>query len=92
MGAEISKFGRFENVQQMRRCVKSCHWSWNNDLALAGIRVGYGAFPLELASYIWRAKQPYNVSVAAEVAACAALSNPDYMKVKNLFLMRQSCS
>lgn len=46
---------------------------------LAGLRVGYGAFPLDLIEYLWRAKQPYNVSVAAEVAACAALSNPEYL-------------
>jgi len=47
--------------------------------ALAGLRVGYGAFPLDMIEYLWRAKQPYNVSVAAEVAAVAALSNLDYM-------------
>lgn len=47
--------------------------------ALAGLRVGYGAFPPGLIEYLWRAKQPYNVSVAAEVAACAALSNLGYM-------------
>lgn len=47
--------------------------------ALAGLRVGYGAFPLDLADYLWRAKQPYNVSVAAETAACAALTNPGYL-------------
>lgn len=47
--------------------------------ALAGLRVGYGAFPLDLAEYLWRAKQPYNVSVAAETAACAALTNPGYL-------------
>lgn len=47
--------------------------------ALAGLRVGYGAFPLDLAEYLWRAKQPYNVSVAAETAACAALTNPTYL-------------
>ncbi|KAF8072423.1 HISN6B [Scenedesmus sp. PABB004] len=35
--------------------------------ALAGLRVGYGAFPLGMIEYLWRAKQPYNVSVAAEV-------------------------
>lgn len=35
--------------------------------ALAGMRVGYGAFPLGMIEYLWRAKQPYNVSVAAEV-------------------------
>lgn len=47
--------------------------------ALAGLRVGYGAFPLDMIQYIWRAKQPYNVSVAAEVAGVAALSNLEYM-------------
>ncbi|KAG1366218.1 histidinol-phosphate aminotransferase, chloroplastic [Cocos nucifera] len=51
---------------------------------LAGLRVGYGAFPLSIIEYLWRAKQPYNVSVAAEVAACAALQNPGYLEsVKN---------
>lgn len=48
---------------------------------LAGLRVGYGAFPLSIIEYLWRAKQPYNVSVAAEVAACAALQNPTYLEV-----------
>lgn len=36
-----------------------------------------------LAEYLWRAKQPYNVSVAAETAACAALSNPQYLEVSS---------
>lgn len=45
-------------------------------------RVGYGAFPLGMIEYLWRAKQPYNVSVAAEVAAVAALSNLGYMEVR----------
>lgn len=49
---------------------------------LAGLRVGYGAFPLSIIEYLWRAKQPYNVSVAAEVAACAALQNPTYLEVQ----------
>ncbi|OVA01977.1 Aminotransferase [Macleaya cordata] len=47
---------------------------------LAGLRVGYGAFPLSIIEYLWRAKQPYNVSVAAEVSACAALQNPVYLE------------
>ncbi|XP_020098060.1 histidinol-phosphate aminotransferase, chloroplastic-like [Ananas comosus] len=51
---------------------------------LAGLRVGYGAFPLSIIEYLWRAKQPYNVSVAAEVSACAALKNSAYLeRVKN---------
>eukprot|EP00897_Mesotaenium_endlicherianum_P003904 jgi/Mesen1/3541/ME000198S02742 len=57
---------------------------------LAGLRVGYGAFPLGLVDYLWRAKQPYNVSVAAEVAACAALSNPAYLeRVKNALIQER---
>ncbi|XP_048327106.2 histidinol-phosphate aminotransferase, chloroplastic-like [Ziziphus jujuba] len=57
---------------------------------LAGLRVGYGAFPLSLIEYLWRAKQPYNVSVAAEVAACAALQNPTYLeKVKDALLQER---
>ncbi|KAJ4839937.1 hypothetical protein Tsubulata_042132 [Turnera subulata] len=47
---------------------------------LAGLRVGYGAFPLSIIEFLWRAKQPYNVSVAAEVSACAALQNPTYLE------------
>jgi histidinol-phosphate aminotransferase len=55
--------------------------------ALAGLRIGYGAFPRGIIEYLWRAKQPYNVSVAAELAACAALSNPGYLKtVKDLLI------
>ncbi|KDO83928.1 hypothetical protein CISIN_1g014492mg [Citrus sinensis] len=53
---------------------------------LAGLRVGYGAFPLSIIEYLWRAKQPYNVSVAAEVAACAALQNPIYLEVKEALI------
>ena len=43
--------------------------------------MGYGAFPDELIKYMWRAKQPYNVSVASETAACAALTDTTYMRV-----------
>jgi histidinol-phosphate aminotransferase len=42
---------------------------------LAGLRIGYGAFPKWLMPTLWTAKQPYNVNVAASVAAQAALAN-----------------
>ena len=45
--------------------------------------MGYGAFPLSIIEYLWRAKQPYNVSVAAEISACAALQNPTYLEVNS---------
>jgi histidinol-phosphate aminotransferase len=46
---------------------------------LAGLRVGYGAFPAALMPHLWKIKQPYNVSVAATAAAIAALEDADYM-------------
>ena len=55
--------------------------TFSKSAGLAGLRVGWGAFPLPLIGYLWRAKQPYNVGVAAETAACAALENPSYLQV-----------
>ncbi len=50
--------------------------------ALAGLRVGYGAFPLALMPHLWKIKQPYNVSVAASTAAMAALDDLDWLTDK----------
>ncbi|PWH12172.1 MAG: histidinol-phosphate transaminase [Anaerolineae bacterium] len=46
---------------------------------LAGLRVGYGAFPTWLMPTLWKAKQPYNVNVAASAAAIASLEDPEYL-------------
>ncbi len=46
---------------------------------LAGLRVGYGAFPDWLLPALWKAKQPYNVNVAASAAAIASLEDLDYL-------------
>ncbi|XP_052189825.1 histidinol-phosphate aminotransferase, chloroplastic-like [Diospyros lotus] len=54
---------------------------------LAGLRVGYGAFPLSMIDYFRKAKQPFSASVAAQAAACAALQNASYLeKVKNALI------
>ena len=42
---------------------------------LAGLRIGYGAFPKWLLPVLWTAKQPYNVNVAASVAAQVSLAH-----------------
>jgi histidinol-phosphate aminotransferase len=44
---------------------------------LAGLRVGYGAFPAWLMPALWKAKQPYNVNVAANAAAQVSLEHVD---------------
>ncbi len=42
---------------------------------LAGLRVGYGAFPQEIITHLWKIKQPYNVPVASQLAALASLQD-----------------
>ena len=44
---------------------------------LAGLRVGYGAFPSWLMPVLWKAKQPYNVNVAGSIAAQVSLEHVD---------------
>ncbi len=56
---------RHENLIVLRTFSK---WA-----GLAGLRVGYGAFPASLIPQFWKIKQPYNVSVTASAAAIAAL-------------------
>jgi histidinol dehydrogenase len=48
---------------------------------LAGLRVGYGAFPTQLIPYFWKIKQPYNISVPAATAALASLEHADAIQV-----------
>jgi histidinol-phosphate aminotransferase len=61
----------YENLMVLR--------TFSKRAGLAGLRVGYGAFPSTLMPHLWKFKQPYNVSVAASVAAIAALEDADYM-------------
>jgi histidinol-phosphate aminotransferase len=48
---------------------------------LAGLRVGYGAFPTGLTPYLWKIKQPYNVSVPAATAAIASIGHSSAIQV-----------
>ncbi|MDQ3005835.1 MAG: histidinol-phosphate transaminase [Chloroflexota bacterium] len=48
---------------------------------LAGLRIGYGAFPRWLMPTLWKSKQPYNVNVAASVAAQVSLAHADELAV-----------
>ncbi len=56
---------------------------------LAGLRIGYGAFPDWLLPHLWKIKQPYNVNVAANIAALTALQNPDWMQEKVRLLVAE---
>ncbi|NHZ72724.1 MAG: aminotransferase class I/II-fold pyridoxal phosphate-dependent enzyme, partial [Aquificales bacterium] len=49
---------------------------------LAGLRVGYGAFPDWLLPHMWKIKQPYNINVAANLAALASLEDKEWLQEK----------
>ena len=49
---------------------------------LAGLRVGYGAFPEWLLPHMWKIKQPYNINVAASLAALASLEDREWLVEK----------
>ncbi|MGE3913181.1 MAG: histidinol-phosphate transaminase, partial [Chloroflexota bacterium] len=46
---------------------------------LAGLRIGYGAFPEEVSQHLWKLKPPFNVNVAALVAMRAALEDREHL-------------
>ena len=58
---------------------------------LAGLRVGYGIFPRALMPHLWKIKQPYNINVAADVAAQVSLDDADYLleRVRQLVEQRK---
>ena len=70
LGASLSRIREVparENLIVLRTFSK---WA-----GLAGLRIGYGAFPLWLMPTLWKSKQPYNVNVAASVAAQVSLEH-----------------
>ena len=74
LGEQLSRLReapRRENLVVLRTFSK---WA-----GLAGLRVGYGAFPDWMLPALWKAKQPYNVNVAASAAALASLQDLDYL-------------
>ena len=75
LGADLSRLREVpsrENLIVLRTFSK---WA-----GLAGLRIGYGAFPLWLMPALWKSKQPYNVNVAASVAAQVSLEHVNELK------------
>ncbi len=66
-GSRIAWVQRYPNLIVLRTFSK---WA-----GLAGLRVGYGAFPLPIIEHLWKIKQPYNVNVAGQLAAQVSLGD-----------------
>ena len=56
---------------------------------LAGLRIGYGVFPQTFVPMLMKAKQPYNVSVAAEQAAVITMQNIDKININTAHIIEQ---
>jgi histidinol-phosphate aminotransferase len=66
-GSRIQWVKQYDNLIVLRTFSK---WA-----GLAGLRVGYGAFPLDIIEHLWKIKQPYNVPVAGQLAAKVSLKD-----------------
>jgi len=63
--------GQYKNLMLLRTFSK---WA-----GLAGLRIGYGLFPPEIADYLLKIKLPYNINAAALVAVQESLKDIDYL-------------
>ena len=72
LGAGLSRIHEVSSRENLAVLRTFSKWA-----GLAGLRIGYGAFPQWLMPTLWKSKQPYNVNVAASVAAQVSLEHVD---------------
>lgn len=65
-----------------------CMRTFSKWAGLAGLRVGYGIYPLDIIQHLWKIKHPFNVNVAADMAARATLQDLPYLQ-ENIRLILQ---
>jgi histidinol-phosphate aminotransferase len=63
------------------RCGVVALRTFSKAYGLAGIRVGYGLMSAEVAGYLHRVRQPFNVNQLAQVAAVAALQDTEFYEL-----------
>jgi len=79
----VPLISQYENLMVLRTFSK---WA-----GLAGLRIGYGIFPPQIADYLLTIKIPYNVNAAALVAVQESLKDIDYLlgRVKAIVAERE---
>jgi histidinol-phosphate aminotransferase len=80
-GSRIQWVWRYPNLIVLRTFSK---WA-----GLAGLRVGYGAFPPAIIEHLWKIKQPYNVPVAGQLAAQVSLADRERLLGRVAHLVEQ---
>jgi histidinol-phosphate aminotransferase len=71
-GSAVEMIGDYDNLLVVRTFSK---WA-----GLAGLRAGYAVVPASLVEILWRAKVPYNLSVASEQAILASLEDREWLE------------
>lgn len=81
--SSIPMMAGYPNIMVLRTFSK---WA-----GLAGLRVGYGVFPLRIANYLHGIRDPYNVNVAALAAVRASFQDMGYLmrNVKKIIAERE---
>ncbi|MDL2307682.1 histidinol-phosphate transaminase [Desulfovibrio sp. OttesenSCG-928-C06] len=69
----LPKLNSFPNVAILRTFSKS--------FGLAGLRIGYGIMPANLADYLCRVRLPFSVNLMAEAAGIAALQDKEFLRL-----------
>ena len=54
--------------------------TFSKSYGLAGLRLGYGVLPAELAGFYWRARLPFSVNSLAEKAGLAVLRDSEFRR------------
>ncbi|MFC2067844.1 histidinol-phosphate transaminase [Chloroflexota bacterium] len=66
--------GQYQNLMVLR--------TFSKFAGLAGFRIGYGLFPMRIADYLLKIKEPYCVSTAALIAVRESLKDIDYLMAR----------
>ncbi len=74
--ANCLKTGRPEDMNRPLVTLRT----FSKAYGLAGLRVGYGVMPKELAGILHRVRQPFNVNLLAQAGAAAALDDQDFLQ------------
>lgn len=74
--ADCLKTGRLSDIDRPLVTLRT----FSKAYGLAGLRVGYGIMPAELAEMLNRVRPPFNVNALAQTAAAAALDDRDFLE------------
>ena len=75
---QVDIFSLVRNTKN--RCGVVVVRTFSKAYGLAGLRIGYGVMPVEIADCLQKVRQPFNVNHLAQVAALAALADEKYLK------------